>query len=231
MCKDVTEILPWSSCSRFQPTQIVSLVITMRHWFLKCYLWTSRIIISWEHFLKYFFKFIFGCAGSSLLHELFSSCSKCRLLFIAVLGHLIAVASLVVERKLYSTSSVAVVHRLICSEAYGIFLNQGLNLWLLHWQADSLPLSHQGNLEDFLLTQILRGPLDLNQKLRVGPSNSRFNNEAFHTFTYVRILIFTRNLTQHSTYFHWNLVLILIPNINVRNHYLGLLVKKQILIQ
>ena len=27
----------------------------------------------------------------------------------------------------------------------GIFLIQWSNLWLLHWQADSLPLSHQGN--------------------------------------------------------------------------------------
>ena len=27
----------------------------------------------------------------------------------------------------------------------GIFLDQGLNLYLLHWQADSLPLSHQGS--------------------------------------------------------------------------------------
>ena len=31
------------------------------------------------------------------------------------------------------------------SEAQGIFLDQGLNLCLLHQQADSLPLSHQGN--------------------------------------------------------------------------------------
>ena len=27
----------------------------------------------------------------------------------------------------------------------GIFLTQGLNLCLLHWQADSLPLSHWGS--------------------------------------------------------------------------------------
>ena len=27
----------------------------------------------------------------------------------------------------------------------GIFPTQGLNLCLLHWQADSLPLSHQGS--------------------------------------------------------------------------------------
>ena len=35
---------------------------------------------------------------------------------------------------------------LSCSTACGIFPDQGLNLCLLHWQADSLPLSHQGSL-------------------------------------------------------------------------------------
>ena len=29
--------------------------------------------------------------------------------------------------------------------ARGVFPDQGLNLRPLHWQADSLPLSHQGN--------------------------------------------------------------------------------------
>ena len=33
-----------------------------------------------------------------------------------------------------------------CSEACGIFLDQGLNPCPLHWQVDSLPLSHQGSL-------------------------------------------------------------------------------------
>ena len=32
----------------------------------------------------------------------------------------------------------------------GIFLTQGSNPCLLHWQADSLPLSHQGSPKDFL---------------------------------------------------------------------------------
>ena len=31
------------------------------------------------------------------------------------------------------------------SAACGIFPGQGLNLCLLHWQVDSLPLSHQGS--------------------------------------------------------------------------------------
>ena len=35
-------------------------------------------------------------------------------------------------------------HRLGCSKASGIFPDQGLNLCLPHWQADSLPLSHWG---------------------------------------------------------------------------------------
>ena len=37
-------------------------------------------------------------------------------------------------------------HGLSCSTTSGIFLDQGLNRCLLHWQADSFPLSHQGSL-------------------------------------------------------------------------------------
>ena len=32
----------------------------------------------------------------------------------------------------------------------GIFLTQGSNLSLLHWQVDSLPLSHQGSREEVI---------------------------------------------------------------------------------
>ena len=40
---------------------------------------------------------------------------------------------------------VVVVHGLSCSKACGIFLDQGLNPCLCHWQADFLPLNHQGS--------------------------------------------------------------------------------------
>ena len=36
-----------------------------------------------------------------------------------------------------------VMHGLGCFSAYGIFLDQGWNLCLLHWQVGSLPLSHE----------------------------------------------------------------------------------------
>ena len=36
-------------------------------------------------------------------------------------------------------------HRFSCPVACGIFLDQGLNLCLLHWQTDSFPLRHQGS--------------------------------------------------------------------------------------
>ena len=36
-------------------------------------------------------------------------------------------------------------YRLSCSEACGIFLDQGLNLCPLHWQMDSYSLHHQGS--------------------------------------------------------------------------------------
>ena len=69
---------------------------------------------------------------------------------VAMCGLLIAMASLVggagapghmgsgdVTPRLLSTGSVAVVHRLSCSEACGIFLDQGSNPCRPHWQVDS----------------------------------------------------------------------------------------------
>ena len=43
------------------------------------------------------------------------------------------------------TGSVAVAHGPSCSEACGIFPDQGSNPCALHWQADSQPLRHQGS--------------------------------------------------------------------------------------
>ena len=111
------------------------------------------------------FVFIFGCAGASLLQGLFSSCGEQGLLFIEVYGLLIVVASLVAEYglraqasvvvvpRLQSTGSIAVMHGLNCFAASGIFPDQRLNPCLLHWQADSLPLSHpnQGSPDNCLL--------------------------------------------------------------------------------
>jgi len=44
-----------------------------------------------------------------------------------------------------STGSTVEVHGLRNSVACGIFQDQGSNPRLLHWQVDSLPLSHQGS--------------------------------------------------------------------------------------
>ena len=45
-------------------------------------------------------------------------------------------------------ASVVVAHGLSCSEARGIFLDQGSNPCSLHWQADPYPLYHQGGRKD-----------------------------------------------------------------------------------
>ena len=70
----------------------------------------------------------------------------------------VAVASLVAENGLYGEQASVVA--LLGSEAQaqqlwhtglvaswnaGIFWDRGLNPCLLHWQADSLPLNHQGS--------------------------------------------------------------------------------------
>ena len=87
--------------------------------------------------------FFFGCAGSSLLLEFFSSCDEQWLL---VGGLLAVVASLTAEHWLQDVqASVAVTRGLSCSMACGICWDQGLNLCLPHRHADSLALSHQGS--------------------------------------------------------------------------------------
>ena len=53
--------------------------------------------------------------------------------------------SVAVVPRFQSTGSLVTVHGLSCFSASGIFPDQDLNLCLLHWQADSLPLSHQGS--------------------------------------------------------------------------------------
>ena len=51
---------------------------------------------------------------------------------------------------LSTQASVVVVLGLSCPlAACGIFLDQGLNLYPLHWHVDSYPLYHQGNLKHF----------------------------------------------------------------------------------
>ena len=56
--------------------------------------------------------------------------------FIVVHGLLIAVASLFAEHRLWNDGSVVVAHGLSCSEACGIFPDQGWNPCLLLWQVD-----------------------------------------------------------------------------------------------
>ena len=116
-------------------------------------------------FFKKIFLFIhfYGCAGSLMLCRLFSSSGEQGPLFIGMRRLLTAVACLVAEHGcwlcrlwslqhgvsvlavpgLSSAGSTVVAHGLCC--ACGIFPDQGSNPCLLHWQADSLPLSHQGS--------------------------------------------------------------------------------------
>ena len=54
-------------------------------------------------------------------------------------------ASVVVAPGSQSTGSIGVVHGLSCSVACVIFPDQGSNPCLLHWQTNSLPLSHWGS--------------------------------------------------------------------------------------
>ena len=80
------------------------------------------------HCLHNFIYLIFGCAGSLLLH-----------------GLLTAAALLFWGTGSRAQASAVVATGLRCSTARGTFPDQGLKPRLLHWQVDSLPLSHKGS--------------------------------------------------------------------------------------
>ena len=73
----------------------------------------------------YFFLFIGFC-----LYWVFIA--MCRFFLVVAHGLLITVASLM-EHRFWSLCLVVVAHRLSCSSACGIFLDQGLNPCPLHW--------------------------------------------------------------------------------------------------
>ena len=126
------------------------------------------VLLLWKHswklldpilfFMIYLVLAVLGlhcCLGFSLVavSRSYSLVVLCRLLIVA--------ASLVVKRwfqVMWASvlqhmslvvaapgSRVVVTHWLSCCSTCGIFPDQGLNLYLWHWQADSLPASHQGS--------------------------------------------------------------------------------------
>ena len=109
---------------------------------------------------KHFLSFIYALLAVLGLHrcsQAFSSCGEQGLLFTAVRELLMVVACAVADHtgfsscrtwtpRLESTDSIVTAQGLSSSEPCGIFLDQELNPCLLHWQADSLPLSHHKNL-------------------------------------------------------------------------------------
>ena len=83
-----------------------------------------------------------GCGGLGLLSGLGAWASHCGGFSCAVWA-LGCSGFLVVAPWPWSTGFVVVACGRSCSVACRIFLDQGLNLFVLHWQADSLPLRHQ----------------------------------------------------------------------------------------
>ena len=88
------------------------------------------------------FYFIYGRAGCSLLCRLFSSCGTWELFFrcSARASHCSGFSCCGAQApELWCQLGLR------CPVACGIFRDQGSNRCLLHWQAVSLPLSHQGS--------------------------------------------------------------------------------------
>ena len=138
-----------------------------KQWKNKCGTFRFHVIPSLLFMILYFISFHFHISVYVCLAVLSLHCCKCYSL-VAVHELLTAVVFLVMEHRLQavgfsswstwsstsavvdsriqSTGLIVVAHEFICSAACEIFPDQGLNPCLLHWQAYTLPLNHQGSL-------------------------------------------------------------------------------------
>ena len=104
------------------------------------------------NFLKAVFIYVLAVLGLHCCLRAFSHCGKQGLLpsCSAQASHC-GRFSCCGEWALGTQASVAALHRLRCSEAYEILPDQEWNRCLLHWQADSSLLDHQGSPKNGLL--------------------------------------------------------------------------------
>ena len=117
-------------------------------------------ILSNPIYLFIYLYLFLAVLGLRFCARAFFSCDERGPLFIAVRGPF----------PLPSTGSrragsVVVAHGLSCSAACGIFPDQGSNPCLLHWQADSQPLRHQGSPKQSYLDLMQQG-ISLESNLR-----------------------------------------------------------------
>ena len=106
--------------------------------------WEAASVLAQDFFLNLLILLL-SALGLRCFVQAFSNCRERGLVFIAVCGFLTEAASLAAEHGLWSVGSVVIAHRLCCSAACGITLDQGWNPCPLHRQADSYPPDHQGS--------------------------------------------------------------------------------------
>ena len=132
LIKQNSDILSWWFCdlwATFLYNRLIFFLIYLFIYFWLCWVfvsvrWLSPVVASGGHSSS-------RCAGLSLSRPLPLRSTGSR-----------------------RAGSVAVTHGLSCSAACGIFPDRGTNPCLLHWQADSQPLRHQGSPINFYKYEI-----------------------------------------------------------------------------
>ena len=106
------------------------------------------------------------CAGFSLWRLLFLQTTGSRARRLQKLWQM---GTVVAVPGLQSTGSIVGVHGLSCSEACGIFPDQGSNPCVLHWQANYLLLTYKGSHVEVLTTVSVGNPLASSRSLSGSP--------------------------------------------------------------
>ena len=116
-----------------------------------CFLGTSESSETRKVFFKWIFTFFFVLPIDFRLRWVFAAARRLSLvaessvaLWLRCVGFLLRCLCCRTQALSRVQTQVAATHRLSCTVAYGIFLEQGLNLGPLLWQADSLPTGPPG---------------------------------------------------------------------------------------
>ena len=121
----------WCTCAEFYNVEWF--------WFWVCVSQNCFSVLLWKHRSKFYSprKFPF-LLTTKLTRACMLSCFRCVQLFVT---SCIVIHQVPLSMGFSGKNTGVGCHFLL----WGIFLTQGLNLSLLHWQADSLPLSHLGS--------------------------------------------------------------------------------------
>ena len=105
---------------------------------------------------QFFFLYFWLCWVFAAVLAFLPGCGEWGLLSSRAQAFVARASAVVAPMLRFQAPDSSAVHGPRCSWACGVFLAQGSNPGLLHWQGDSSPLSHQGSPTTVLISEVIK---------------------------------------------------------------------------